>query len=88
MSNSSQLVDDAEFRAWVASTTGIGGRQLGDIVSRSRRAARMVDLRAAESDTDVEVLLLQSSDFQECSQFVRSQLRRAAKLLVAFRQAK
>lgn len=80
------LQDEVRYRAWLAKRQPpFGERVISDLTSRTKRVAGMIDLKTAKSVDDTEVMLIRSADWKACSQSVRSQLKRAARLYVAFR---
>ena len=73
-----------EFCKWVAQNTGLEGRSLRDVLSRTRRVRSILDLSRADSDAEVDYRLAKSPDFAACTPSVQSQLRRAARLYCRF----
>ena len=61
-----------------------GAQGMLDVVSRARRANRMVDLSSSFTDAEVDFRLTQAHEFIDCTATVRSQLRRAARLYRQF----
>lgn len=80
-----ELTAEAHFRQWLARETGLSGRSLGDVVSRAKRAAALVDLASPLTRAEVDFRLAGSEAFGACSPSVRSQLRRAARLYAHYR---
>lgn len=70
----------SDYTAWLATHTGLAGRTLRDVVSRTRRVVGLVDLTNVRSEAEVDFRLSESTAFLSCSPSVQSQLRRAAKL--------
>jgi len=75
-----------DFRLWLELNTSLRGRSLSDVISRVRRAARMINLSSALTAEDVQAMSLRSSEFHMCSMPVKSQIKRAACLFVQFRE--
>lgn len=84
----SDLSRKEEFREWLSKRTTLGHRTISDTVSRARRISGLIDLSKAKSREDVQLMTLQSSEFQSCSMSVRSQLKRAAEFYVEFKRSK
>jgi len=82
------LAHEEEYRAWLHGKKRISGRQLSDVLSRTRRVVEMLDLRSPQSLRDVDIRILRSDKLDRCTVSVKSQLRRAAKLYAEFRGAK
>ncbi len=79
-------IDDARYRLWLQKQVKLTERSLGDLVSRTKRVRGMVDLSTLKTDDHVDAALLMNSLFKAQTMSVKSQLRRAAKLYVQFRQ--
>lgn len=74
-----------DFRLWLERNTSLRGRSISDVISRVRRAARMINLPSARTAADVQTMSLRSPEFQRCTMPVKSQIKRAACLFVQFR---
>lgn len=72
------------YRHWLSSETGLQGRSLSDVVSRTRRVLSMADLSHVKTNEEVEIALLSSAEFKTQEMSIKSQIRRAAKLYVNF----
>lgn len=57
---------------------------MNDVISRLQRVYGFVDVLGAESMNELHFRLSESPQFNDCSPFVRSQLKRAATLYREF----
>lgn len=74
---------EEQYRRWLGGR-GLYGRSLGDVVSRTRRAAAIADILASGSDAEVIFRLTQEARFNAMSTNVKSQLKRAVLLYRMF----
>lgn len=73
-----------EFKVWLFQSEGYERQRLSDTLSRARRVFRMSDVRKAKSDLELCKKLAESSDFNNCTTSVQSQLRCAARIYRRF----
>lgn len=78
-------VPTAGFRAWLE--TRFSTRVAGDVCSRAKRLAEMVDLTAVQDETDLASKLIKTPAFSNLTVSVRSQLKRAGQLILEFRRS-
>jgi hypothetical protein len=83
-----ELACVSEFKSWLTAERGLTGRALGDVVSRTRRTAKWLDILGLSSDDEAMFKLSQDPHFRACSPGVQSQLKRAVLLYRKFRQAR
>lgn len=76
---------NADFRTWL-SQRGMSSRSAGDVCSRLRRVENLVGLQFA-TRPEMDAALICSTEFQQATIFVRSQLKRAAHLWLEFQAA-
>ena len=75
-------MDAVSFLEWLTTEKNMGPRSAKDVLSRCGRVSRMLNIEEIEESTFS--LLLESSDFQSSSMFVKSQLKRAVSLYLEF----
>lgn len=75
-------MDAVRFLEWLTTEKNMGTRSAKDVLSRCGRVNRMLNIEEIEESTFS--LLLESSDFQSSSMFVKSQLKRAVSLYLEF----
>lgn len=80
------LANEAAFRNWLTASRNLTRRSLGDVVSRTRRVVDWMDILAPESDAEAIFRLSQDQRFEECTDNVKSQLKRATLLYREFSQ--
>lgn len=75
---------DIGFLEWLVNKKGYGIRSTRDVVSRMKRVSTIISL---PEDIDEHMILLLNRNplFNELSVSVRSQLRRALRLMIEFR---
>jgi hypothetical protein len=78
------LEREQEFRGWLERNLQLGDRARGDIVSRAKRAAGLVNLTTAKSDSELAYRLSEAREFKKLTMTVRSQVKRAATLYRQF----
>lgn len=75
-------MDYQEFLAWLERDKNMGARSARDVVSRLRRVVIMLGTDALD---DTSVLKLNDvATFDECSMFIKSQLRRSVNLYLEY----
>lgn len=78
---------DLRFRVWLTDTKGFTPRTAGNVISRLRRAAKMLRVKKLPADPDVVVdSLRRRKAFGELSPSIRSQMKRALVLQQEFRE--
>ena len=75
-------MDTNRFVEWLTTTKGMGARSAKDVVSRCGRVSRMLAIE--EINEKAISSLIENSDFQNSSTFVKSQLQRAVSLYLEF----
>lgn len=75
-------MDAVRFLDWLTTEKNMRTRSAKDVLSRCGRVSRMLNIEEIEESTFS--LLLESSDFQSSSMFVKSQLKRAVSLYLEF----
>lgn len=75
-------MDTNRFVEWLITTRGMGIRSAKDVVSRCGRVSRMLAIE--ELNEQAISSLIENSDFQSSSTFVKSQLKRAISLYLEF----
>ena len=75
-------MDTNRFVEWLTTTQGMGARSAKDVVSRCGRVSRMLSIE--EINEKAISSLIENSDFQNGSTFVKSQLKRAVSLYLEF----
>lgn len=76
------MVDTAQFKTWLEENTPYSGAVIGDTVSRLRRADSILEV------TEEEVYLFyleRKPEFKALSMSVRSQIKKAVRLYLTFR---
>lgn len=73
-----------EFRSWLESKSGLSERSITDVCSRVRRLDALVGLAKVQSLRDLKIALIQCEALDGLKT-VRSQLKRAGELYLAFR---
>lgn len=80
-------LDDGKFQSWLRTKTGLSRKSARDVVSRLRRVTRYVEVPARFSYDELVYKLSVNPQYKRSSVFVRSQLKRAVRLLADFRRA-
>ena len=75
------MIDNIEFRKWLISNTDYTDEAINDVVSRMKRADRMLEWDYKETYI---FYLEKNDDFMKMSVSVKSQLRRAVKYYIDF----
>lgn len=75
-------MDTNRFVEWLTTNKGMGTRSAKDVVSRCGRVSRMLAIE--EINEKAISSLIENSDFQNSSTFVKSQLKRAVSLYLEF----
>ena len=75
-------MDTNRFVEWLTTAKAMGARSAKDVVSRCGRVSRMLSIE--EINEKVISSLIENSDFQNSSTFVKSQLKRAVSLYLEF----
>jgi len=75
-------MDTTRFIEWLSTEKALGARSAKDVVSRCGRVNRL--LGTEELGANAINLLKETSDFQNSSTFIRSQLKRAISLYAEF----
>ncbi len=75
-------MDTNRFVEWLITTRDMGIRSAKDVVSRCGRVSRMLAIE--ELNEQAISSLIENSDFQSSSTFVKSQLKRAISLYLEF----
>ena len=70
------------FLAWLKNDKRMGIRSAHDVVSRLKRVVNMLDADGIDETTVSKIE--DSSEFTDCSMFIKSQLRRSIKLYLEF----
>ena len=79
-------LDDGKFQSWLRAKAGLSQKSARDVVSRLRRVARYVDVPDRSSYDEMAYKLSANPQYKRSSVFVRSQLKRAVRLLSDFRR--
>lgn len=79
-------MDTRDFRDWLNRRDTLSGRSVSDVVSRLNRLAGLVDIQKIKARSDLDVALIKSSDFNDLTRTVRSQLKRSGQLWIEFRK--
>lgn len=75
-------MDTACFVEWLSTEKSMTPRSAKDVVYRCGRVNRLLGVE--EPREDAIDLLMENSDFQNSSTFIRSQLKRAVSLFIEF----
>ena len=73
---------DSKFCDWLVEKKGMSQRSAKDVVSRLRRVSLILNKKEGKTISIDE--LNSATAFQECSMFIKSQLRRAVTLFTEF----
>lgn len=65
------------FYTWLNSKKGLKEKSSRDVISRLKRASRLIDLDSNLPDDELLLKLGKSKEFESLSPFVKSQLKRA-----------
>ena len=74
------------FYKWLQSDQNLKERSAKDVVSRCRRVSKMIKSDCLE-DNSME-LLIENDSYENCSMYVKSQLKRALALYMEFQKGK
>jgi hypothetical protein len=83
LTSGESLAYEREYRDWLGAR-GTKGRTLGDLVSRTKRAATLANILAPGTDAEVIFRLTQDPRFALLTPNVKSQLKRAVGLYRKF----
>lgn len=75
------MIKNIEFRAWLAANTKYSDAAINDVVSRMKRADRMLPWNSNETYL---YYLEKNEEFSKMSVSVKSQIRKAVKYYIAF----
>lgn len=75
------MIKSIEFREWLLSNTKYSDAAINDVVSRMKRADRMMPWNSSETYL---YYLEKNEDFSKMSVSVKSQIRKAVKYYIAF----
>ena len=75
-------MDEVVFKQWLQMEKKMSGRSATDVISRCKRIHRMTQKDRIDDNTIG--LLLEMESYSGMSSFVKSQLKRAAKLYLEF----
>lgn len=78
-------MDTIAFRQWL-SARGLSSRSVGDVCSRLKRVTEFLDISTVSSKVDLDVAFIRSPAVQSLTVSVRSQLKRAVRLWLEFRE--
>jgi len=81
-------MDGNDFFDWLQKKHRLTPKSARDVVSRVRRAKQYVDLTMDIGDEELVFKLSQNTNFQDLTLTVKSQLRRAVRLLKEFQSSK
>lgn len=84
MASESSMID---FRQWLISEKNFTMRSSKDVLSRTRRAMKMIRITSKSSRDKAVFELAQNDEFKAASTFIRSQLKRSVTLYLSFLQA-
>lgn len=75
------MIKSIEFREWLTSNTKYSDAAINDVVSRMKRADRMMPWNSSETYL---YFLEKNEDFSKMSVSVKSQIRKAVKYYIEF----
>ena len=81
------LQDEQGFRQWLEQHSGLDGRSLSDVVSRAKRAIKVAPIDAVRTENELLYRLNEAREFKAMSGAVKSQVKRAALLYLAFKMS-
>jgi len=77
-------MESEKFGAWLRRYSGLTDKSAYDVVSRLRRASKLVNVDSKQSVEDLLHKLGKQPEFKELTMTVRSQIRRAIRLYRTF----
>lgn len=80
------MIDYTDFFIWLVNKKNMKQRSAKDVISRCKRASKILDTEIINSDSLGK--LLQNDEYKANSMFVKSQLKRAVILLEEFKENK
>lgn len=76
------MVDAAQFKAWLEENTAYSGAVISDTISRLRRADSILEL----NEEEIYIFYLERKpEFKSLSMSVRSQIKKAVRLYLNFK---
>lgn len=75
-------MDTTRFIEWLSTEKSMSARSAKDVLSRCGRVSRLLGVE--ELEEGVIKLLKENDEYQNCSTFIRSQLKRAVSLYLEF----
>jgi hypothetical protein len=72
------------FREWLEDRKGLKARSASDVVSRTRRVEKLIDISLEVPYEQIIESLIKNEEYKNFSPYVKSQVKRAIKLYKEF----